>query len=365
MIIRPFIYLFSLLILFSNISVLAKSDPIMRVKIDAKSLEEKKGLLSEDGAENLIAAAYDQGLLSQSSEEFSDPKCIKAKNISSQGGLKTLSLFAILVSEQCIKGEKPGGDFKVSYILKEMQDKQEPYNLDVIKKDPELRKLDMNKAREKGLPGISFHHELISYGGKDGKEHVFGILYAAPGKELHALVENAADNKKNKKDLEILKQANYQVGKALGKMQALFMKPKGEIFGDTLAHSDLHDRNVFVDKEEVTFIDNESFIHSIKEKKPVWVDMLRFLNPAYNPKPAKRHPKAFSAREWSEVSVKPFFQGYVDAYPEAKREKVLQALKKMFLKDSPATDKIKEQYGEKHLNNVRNEYLIPAFSGIN
>lgn len=348
------------------------SSAVIEIELE-KGVVDKKGTLDETSAIELLRAAYKQGALTRGEASFPSPQCLKAKNISSQSGLKTLALFAILASKKCLGETTDEDDYKLVYILKEMQDAQEPDNLDAVKNNSHLRKLDMRKNKEEGLPSISFHHELISFTDKKGRTHALAILDAAPGKELHALVANLAELRRAKRDssgadfdtqAKNLKNAFYQVGRALGKMHHLFMEPPGAIFGKTYVHGDLHDRNVFVDGSNVTLIDNESFVHSLNEKKPVWVDLLRLLNPVYNPKAEKHHPKEFKPSEWIQLSVTPLFQGYVDGYPSETRVKVKEALKKMFLSDSEATNKILEQYGNKHLKEVRDTYLQPALSAV-
>ncbi len=365
------------IILYFGLAVILQFSPafskVEHVNIDPKIFSLNNGNLNEATAVIFLNKAYQQNFLNQNNQHFPNPQCLKAKDLGITGA-NTLKLFAIQASQACSRDGNPSqNDYRTLYILKEMgKGMTEAKNLEALK-NSELSNLEMSKVKEEGLPSLAFHHQLLDYQDSNKKTHILTLLYAAQGQEIKSQVNQFAVHQRGKKtdSAEYIKmkekmyQTFYVSGKAMGKMHYKYMEPAGAIFGMTHVHADLHMENIFVDGNKVTFIDNETFVISLKEKQPISVDVMRFiLFTVVHPDQHYRHPKDIPSNIWCQIAVLPFFRGYIEGYPADKQAQVTQKLKRMLLDVTPSELVAIWRNGSvdgKMLEEIKKDYIKPIF----
>jgi tRNA A-37 threonylcarbamoyl transferase component Bud32 len=174
-----------------------------------------------------------------------------------------------------------------------------------------------------------------------GKSRYLSFITVAPGQSLINLSKAlGADIKKGDtaaehRDSDQLYKAFYAVGGGLGELHKRFMD-KGEgrkLLGKTIIHGDLHLNNIFVDPVQdnlVTLIDNETFAKSLKEKRPIAVDILVFYAfTVAHFKDIYLFPNEIGLTKWNNVMLKPFLLGYISNWPPSNREQLLNELKEI------------------------------------
>jgi hypothetical protein len=323
------------------VKIAPSSDPIYEVAVDPVLLASDNGSLNEKTTIIFLQKAYQQGILLKEAPDFPDPTCIQAKELGSKGA-NTLKLFAIQVSPACLEDHNPiHEDYATQFILKEMGRNDEAMNLHKVK-NSELVGLapGKNKSGQDNLPTLAFQHHNLSYKDLNKKTHVLSLLHAAKGEEMKYLHNQLAIyHKYDTTNLpqytytkEFLTNAFYSTGRSLGAMHYKYMEPKGAIFGLTHVHADLHMENVFFDGKEVTFIDNETFVISLREKQSILVDVTRFIGfTISHPSARYQHSADIPAEVWREVAVEPFIKGYIAGYPADKKNQVTTKLKDLLL----------------------------------
>lgn len=300
-------------------------------------------------------------------KDFSKPKCLQAKDLGG-GGANTAQLYLIKVNESCLSNAPAGpssGTFTPKYILKETKKKSEEIrNLRQLHQS-ELKSIyDLaSPKRSKDKIAITFDSLNIKYTFKNSN-HYLSVLMIAPGSSLMNLSKDLAasikkgDSAQEHKNSDRLYYTFYAFGKNLGELHRRFMDvtKDGKLLGNSVVHGDLHMENVFAfmtdialkqlatgkeftEKEIdeiiknilISLIDNESFAKSLKEKRPVAVDL--FVLYAFTVSQFKSQygfPKEISLTKWHNVMLKPFLLGYMSNWPTNQRPQLIRELKSIY-----------------------------------
>jgi tRNA A-37 threonylcarbamoyl transferase component Bud32 len=313
--------------------------PVISVKPDY--LDKKGNLRTEKIADFLVGLKKDlRDLNPIMKSAFANIKCLSAKDLGA-GGANTAQLFMVKVDQKCsLKPTLSPAQSVSAYIIKETVKKtDEIKNLrrlhqSVLKEDYDL----LSPNRLKSRLAIAFDELNIKYMAK-GKSRYLSFIAMAPGQSLANLSKAlGADIKKGDtaaehKDSDQLSKAFYAVGAGLGELHKRFMdKGTGtKLLGKTIIHGDLHLNNIFVDPVQnnlVTLIDNETFAKSLKEKRPVAIDLLVFYAfTVAHFKDIYLFPKEIGLTKWNNVMLKPFLRGYISNWPASNREQLLSELK--------------------------------------
>ncbi len=308
-------------------------------------LDQKGNLKADKLTDFLVGLKKDlRDLNATLQSDFSKTGCMEAKDLGA-GGANTAQLFMIKVDKKCTTQSTPPTIKPLpAYILKETVKKaDEIKNLrklhqSVLKQDYDL----MSPNRLKKRLAIAFDELNFKYIVK-GKSHFLSLITIAPGQSLINLAKTLGDDIKKgdtaaeHRDSDQLYNAFYAVGVGLGELHKRFMeKGKGtKLLGKTIIHGDLHLNNIFVDPAQdnlVTLIDNETLAKSLKEKRPVAIDILVFYAfTVAHFKDIYLFPKEISLTKWNNVMLKPFLLGYISNWPPANREQLLKELKEMLI----------------------------------
>lgn len=315
--------------------------PLITIKPDY--LDKKGNLRAEKIADFLVGLKKDLRDLNPIMQaDFANVKCLNAKDLGA-GGANTAQLFMVKVDKKCsLKSASTSAQSISTYIIKETVKKtDEIKNLrklhqSVLKKDYDL----LSPNRLKGRLAIAFDELNIKYMFK-GKSRYLSFITTAPGQSLINLSKAlGADIKKGEaaaeyQDFNQLYKAFYAVGATLGELHKRFMD-KGtstKLLGKTIIHGDLHLNNIFVDPAQdnlVTLIDNETFAKSLKEKRPVAIDLLVFYAfTVAHFKDIYLFPSEIGLTKWNNVMLKPFLLGYISNWPRSNREQLLNELKEI------------------------------------
>jgi len=310
---------------------------------------DQKGNLKADKVVDFLASLQKnlRDLNATMQSDFSKTKCIETKDLGA-GGANTAQLFMVKVDKNC-SAQPTSSTAKPTpaYIIKETAKKAEEIkNLrklhqSILKQDYDL----ISPNRLKNRLAIAFDDLNVKYIFK-GKSRFLSFITIAPGQSLMNLTKalgvdiKKGDTAAEHKDSDQLYKAFYAVGKGLGELHKRFMdKGNGKnLLGKSIVHGDLHLNNIFVDPTQdylVTLIDNETFAKSLKEKKPVAIDLLIFYAFTVSHfKDIYLFPKEISLTKWNNIMLKPFLLGYISNWPPSSREQVLKELKDILINPS-------------------------------
>lgn len=319
------------------------------ITVDPKMIDEN-GKLKPEGIVNFLGTIQKdlRDLKEPLFKDFSKPQCLEGKDIGS-GGVNTAQLFLIKVNEECIAGKSSTGMFMPKYIIKETKKKSEE-----IKNLRQLHQSELKEnydllfpQRSKDKLAISFDALNIKYNVKNSS-HYLTFLSIAPGKSLMSLSKELAMSIRKGEASDIQKNfthlfnAFYSLGKGLGELHRHFMNEGigKKILGNSIIHGDLHLENIYADPQKeylITLIDNESFAKSLKEKRPVSIDL--FVLYAFTVAQFKSqylYPKEISLIMWDNVMLKPFLKGYISNWPLNDHPALIRELKEVFTNPSTA-----------------------------
>jgi hypothetical protein len=281
--------------------------------------------------------------------DFSKSKCISAKNLGT-GGVNTAQLFMISVNESCMRGDAVGGTFEPKYIIKETKKKTvEIRNLRQLHLSELYTSYNLlSPKRPKNKMAISFDALNIKYIANKSS-HYLTFLAIAPGKSLMNLSKDLASSislgntAEEHTRSDILYNSFYAVGKDLGELHRHFMEQgddKKKLLRKSVVQGDLHLNNVYVKPPQniqdlvsyiVTLIDNETFALSLKEKRPVGIDL--FVLYAFSVSQFKSdyaYPKEISLTKWNNIMLKPLLLGYISNWPADQRAQLIGELRDIF-----------------------------------
>jgi tRNA A-37 threonylcarbamoyl transferase component Bud32 len=311
------------------------------ITIKADYLDKKGNLRPEKIADFLVGLKKDlRDLNAVMQADFANVRCLDAKDLGA-GGANTAQLFMVKVDKKCSRNStSPPAPPVPAYIIKETVKKtDEIKNLrrlhqSILKKDYDL----LSPNRLKSRLAIAFDELNIKYMVK-GKSRYLSFITIAPGQSLINLSKvlgddiNKGDTAAEHRDADQLYKAFYAVGTGLGELHKRFMdKGTGtKLLGKTIIHGDLHLNNIFIDPAQnnlVTLIDNETFAKSLKEKRPVAIDLLVFYAfTVAHFKDIYLFPSEIGLTKWNNVMLKPFLLSYISNWPPSNREQLLSELK--------------------------------------
>lgn len=287
--------------------------------------------------------------------DFANPKCLEAKDIGG-GGVNTAQLFLVKVDTQCASGQKSSGVLTPKYIIKgTKKGTEEIRNLRLLHQSELKSDYDsLSPTRPKDKIAISFDELNLKYHFKKSDNYL-SFLTIAPGKSLMNLSKDlAASIKKGdtadiKKDSDQLYHSFYSLGKGLGELHRRFMN-KGDgkkLLGKSIVHGDLHLENVYADPSQnylITLIDNESFAKSLKEKRPVAVDLFVLYGFTVAQFKSKyKYPTEISLTMWDNLMLRPLLLGYISNWPKSDHAKVMSELKEIFINPTTALKLLPER----------------------
>ncbi len=119
----------------------------------------------------------------------------------------------------------------------------------------------------------------------------------------------------------------------------------------TIIHGDFHKGNVFIDQNEVTFIDNATIANSIINPQSPIIDIYRFYGFTYNYTMLQFDPSQFRQVNNSFIS---FIDGYISAFPTQIQDSFKKSLQMIFEEINTA---IKEQFEGYLTNKIDN--IVP------
>ncbi len=319
------------------------------ITVDPKVIDENGKLKPEGIIEFLGMIKKDlRDLKEPLFKDFSKPQCLEGKDIGS-GGANTAQLFLIKVNEECVIGQPAAEIFMPKYIIKETKKKSEEIrNLRQLHQSELKENYDLlSQKRSKDKIAISFDALNIKYNFKNSS-HYLTFLNIAPGKSLMSLSKELAISIRQGNSPDIQKNSDqlfnsfYSFGKGLGELHRHFMDEGNgkKVLGNSIIHGDLHLENVYADPGKdylITLIDNESFAKSLKEKRPVSIDL--FVLYAFTVAQFKSqylYPKEISLTMWDNVMLKPFLKGYISNWPLHDHPAVIRELKEVFTNPSTA-----------------------------
>ncbi|MFA6066293.1 MAG: hypothetical protein WC707_03855 [Candidatus Babeliaceae bacterium] len=285
-----------------------KSVIIKQLDVNGISFDDN-GNFTEKGVVTFLERAYKEGKLPH--DDFKSVTCLSAKNIPEEKGYATTQLF--LINSTC-------GKNKTSYILKEMADKYtEARHLADFYGIKSLDQLIWPKIKP-GYPSLAIPIALITY-----DNHYLSLMPTAPGTSLDKYMQKyiSEPNELNKK---LVKEAYFEVGRAMAKFHQLYMKKNGKKLTPTTIHGDLHHKNVFYDpaKKRVVLIDNERVPGFFKTPESAVTDIgTIFFVSTFD---GIIVPGNLDKEAWLSMVIPAFLKGYVSQYPKNNRRDVLQEI---------------------------------------
>lgn len=254
---------------------------------------------------------------------------------SAAGGAQTAQLFVVKTRQTgCNITAATAG--KVVFIVKELKKQfEEISNIEKLRAAPALPTFIVGQEGNAGRIGIalSYANGVYMSPGSTPKAHYMAVLVPARGVSAKALLENFAQGRTSKADLE---RAFMALGRDLAQFHlATATSTNDETGATSLVHGDLHQDNVFIDlaggtQVRVTLIDAESMALSLDRPGKSVNDVIRLLAHATSHFTKSGFISTKTPAEWEEAFVEPFLQGYIDAFPAARKKPLTAYLVRTF-----------------------------------
>lgn len=314
--------------------ILSNNVAIQFVPMEQQYLDKNFNLIAPQGVHELLSRTYQspdspQGIQEKLKPLFQDPTLIKIKS-SSEGGSKTAQLFLIFLGEE------------LKFILKGMKNPfEEVNNLRIIEESPLKKYFPENSPSSQNpyTPLIVMDAHNIMYAAPRGQSRYVSLIHAAQGKPVKKIIESYIQDH-TQENIDVAKEALKKLGGAISTIHQENQANAQQVMGNTFTHGDFHPDNVFYNpkNKKITFIDNETFAHSIKKRQDPTVDIMKFygtlvasFNSIHNYL-SQAKKKGISIDLFYKDIVQSFVDGYINAYPPMKQQEVFHKLKTVMTK---------------------------------